>query len=109
MDSYDRILSGFSWRRIEPILRWGIIGLIVSAILLYIGDYLSLRFQIPRNRDQFGTVEVETYLAIPKKANKVEYVYQDPQTQKCVHSIFPHYDCLPCWYLSRKKSNQVDM
>jgi hypothetical protein len=106
MDRYDEMLSWLKWDRIEPILRWTVIGVIVSAILLFSGDYLSLRFRIPGNREQFGTVQVDSYLSIPKKGNKVEYVYQDPHNETCVHSLFPHFDCLPCWYLNRKAERQ---
>jgi len=49
------------------ILLRGFAGLLVLAGLVYTGDYFSLRFRIPGNREQFGSVTVQPYYAIAEK------------------------------------------
>ena len=78
------------------------------AIVTYIGDYLSLKFQIPA-RAQFGTVHVQPYLAVPRKDGRTEFMLDNPFDQKCVHSLFPHFDASPCWYVERHKSKREDI
>jgi len=93
----------------KRIITWGLSIIAVGLILVYVGDYLSLRYQIPGNRDQFGTVSVQSFYAVPKKDGKTEYIMGDTEDERCVHSIFPHYDCFPCWYANRKKVKRIDM
>jgi hypothetical protein len=77
--------------------------------LVYICDYLSLRYRIPNNRQQFGSVEVRRYYAVPLKDRKTEYMFQPPTQQECVHSLFPHLGDTPCWYLSRHKRQEINV
>lgn len=83
-------------------------SLVTLAALLYFGDYLSLRFQIP-NRPQFGTVHIQPYLAVPRKDGRIEYMLDDPVDQPCVHSLFPHLGDDPCWYVARQKNKRINM
>jgi hypothetical protein len=83
-------------------------GLAFLFFGVYAVDYLSVRFKIP-NRDQFGTVTVQTFLAVPQKDGKTEFIMGDTQDVQCVHSLFPHFDCLPCWYEAKKTSKRIDM
>ena len=77
--------------------------------LLYVVDYVSILYGIPGHRDQFGTVNVQSYYAIHEKNGKTEYDYQDPQAETCVKSIFPHFGYAPCWYASRHLENRIDI
>lgn len=83
-------------------------SLLALAAVLYAGDYLSLRLQIP-SRPQFGTVHIQPYLAVPRKDGRIEYMLDDPVDQPCVHSLFPHFGDTPCWYLQRQKNKRVNM
>jgi hypothetical protein len=83
--------------------------LALTAILLYTGDYLSVRYGFPGHRQTFGSVEVHPYLAIPQKDGKTEIVLQDPVTRTCVQSLFPHMGADPCWYVVRHKRERIDM
>ncbi len=76
----------------------GVVGL---AGLLYLGDYASVRFPIPRGKQPFGTVTVYHYLAIQEKNNRQEFVFQGTEQQTCVHSLFPHMGSAPCWYAGK--------
>lgn len=80
----------------------------VSLVILYTGDYLSVRFRIP-NREPLGTVKIQRYYAVRQKDRKVEYYFLDPENQQCVHSLFPHFGCNPCWYVSRRTKKEIDM
>lgn len=79
------------------------------AALAYFGDYVSLRFQIPNHRPQFGSVHLQPYLAVPRKDGKTEFMLDDPVDQPCVYSLFPHFGDTPCWYLQRNRSKRENL
>jgi hypothetical protein len=76
---------------------------------VYIGDYLSLRFQVPNHRPQFGSVTVRRYYAVPQKDRSTEYMFDPPRVQTCVYSLFPHLGDSPCWYLSRHTKQEINV
>ena len=84
--------------------------LIAATVLLvvYIGDSISIRYQIPKGRDRFGSVQVQKLLAVPQKNHKTEYIADPPETQQCVYSLFPQLGLEPCWYLARHARQQVN-
>jgi hypothetical protein len=82
---------------------------VLASCILYIGDYLSIRFRIPKSRAQFGVVKVQRYYAVGLKSGKTEFMFLAPTNQTCVHSLFPHFGRTPCWYLSRRSVNRIDM
>lgn len=77
--------------------------------LVYLADYASVRFQIPRSRNPLGSVTVQVSYAVTKKDGKPDYYFQPPQAETCVRSIFPHLGYTPCWYLSRHTNQQIVM
>ena len=81
----------------------------LALLILYLGDYLSVRYRIPKNRNPFGTVKIQRYYAVGLKSGKTEYMFLAPENQVCVHSLFPHFGFSPCWYLSRKKVKRIDI
>jgi len=83
--------------------------LVLLLALVYAGDYLSLRYRIPKNREPFGSVTVTPLYVIHEKSGKVEYQFAQPQVQPCVRSLFPHFGYSPCWYVSRHAEKQVDI
>lgn len=80
----------------------------VALVILYAGDYLSVRYRIP-NREPLGTVKIQRYYAVRQKDRKVEYYFLDPENQQCVHSLFPHFGSNPCWYVGRNTKKEIDM
>jgi hypothetical protein len=82
-------------------------GLLILAAL-YVGDDLSIRYRIPASRQPFGTITVERYDAIPEKNGKVEFGFEPPAEQTCVHSLVPHMGYPPCWYLSRHAEQRIN-
>lgn len=83
-----------------------LLALIAAACLLYLGDYAVLRARMPAS---IGTVEIQPYYAVPQKDGKMEFILGDPETVSCVHSLFPHMDRKPCWLLSGKKEQRINM
>jgi len=82
--------------------------IIVVAVLgvLYLGDLLSLRLQVPR-RDVFGSVTVHTYYSVKLKNGRTEYDYAGDHDVSCTHSLFPQMGNKPCWYASRRTEEQI--
>ena len=80
----------------------------VLFLLVYLGDYISIKFRIP-SRPQFGTVHVQPYLAVPRKDGKTEFLLENPIDQPCVYSLFPHFSVQPCWYVERHKSKRINL
>jgi len=83
--------------------------LLIIAALIYATDYVSLRYRIPGERSQFGTVSVREMYVIHEKNNKTEYQFTPPQDQACVYSLFPHFGDPPCWYLQRHTQQRIDI
>ncbi|MGH9444408.1 MAG: hypothetical protein ACRD3O_01500 [Terriglobia bacterium] len=81
---------------------------ILLLAILYLSDYVSVRFRIPRSRDPFGVVRVQRYYAVPQKSGKPDLYFDQPQNQTCVHSLFPHFGDPPCWYLKRKSEQRIN-
>jgi hypothetical protein len=80
---------------------------ILFGCLLYAGDYFSLRFQIPNQRAQFGSVMVRRYYAVPLRNRRTEFMFEQPALETCVYSLFPHFGYPPCWYLSRHPQQEI--
>ena len=80
---------------------------LVSLCLLYIGDYVFVRYKMAKNRTPFGAETVQRYYAVPQKSRKTEFYFDQPETLPCVHSLFPHFGYSPCWYLNRRKAKQI--
>jgi hypothetical protein len=81
----------------------------VSLFLLaYIADHVSVAYRIPGGRQPFGSVQVRKFFAIQLKDRKTEYVFQPPEAQPCVNSLFPQLGFEPCWYKKRHSTQEMD-
>jgi hypothetical protein len=76
----------------------------LGLLLLYAGD-----FALAQSRHAFGVVKIERYYAIPQKDGKTEFVFAEPETEECVHSLFPHLGDSPCWYVNRHTRKRINM
>jgi hypothetical protein len=83
-------------------------SLILLGILVYLGDYLSLRYAIPK-RDTYGSVTVRQLYAVKLKNKQTEYMFNPPAQQECVNSLFPHFGDPPCWYLNRNTRQTINV
>jgi hypothetical protein len=100
-DELERIL-----KRVLGITALSLCGVLGIA---YASDYLSVRYRIPGNREQFGTMTVRRYDAVQEKNGKTEFLFNPPEAQTCVHSLFPHFGYTPCWYLARHAEQRTDI
>jgi hypothetical protein len=94
---------------IKRLLLRSIAIVVLSAGAIYLCDYLLLRIRIATNRAPYGTVTITPYYAVPQKDGKTQFMFDDPEDETCVHSLFPHVGDEPCWYLSRKKEKRIDI
>ena len=83
--------------------------LALLAVTLYAGDYLLLKERIHKGQEPFDTVQVESYSAVPEKNNRVEFFYDEPETEECVRALFPHSGDNPCWYVKRHRDKRTDL
>lgn len=81
---------------------------VVSLVIVYVGDDLSVRYRIPKGRQPLGTVTIQRYDAIPEKNGKTEFAFENPVIQTCVYSLFPHLGYQPCWYLGRHSEQRIN-
>jgi hypothetical protein len=91
-----------------------VIALALLIGLLYVGDYLAVRWKMahPATGQAFGTVQMYRLLAIPMKDGKTDYELDADQpvvATPCVHSLFPHLGDTPCWYLQRNSQKPIPM
>jgi hypothetical protein len=79
-----------------------ITGVLVGlAALVYAGDFVWFEFRIHNAKPNDPLETVTFFYATGVKGGKVEVFYDQPQTQICVHSIFPHQGYKPCWRFNR--------
>jgi hypothetical protein len=76
-----------------------LLSVAVLAGLAYAADYAVFRYRVARGRQPFGQVTVTHYDAVQQKNGKTEFLFDPPQEQTCVNSLFPHAGYAPCWYL----------
>jgi hypothetical protein len=93
----------------KRIVRNSLLLLLLATGVTYLLDYAVLRIRMARNRGPFGTVTVHRYYAVEKKNGKTEFMFNPPQDEQCVHSVFPHLGYLPCWRLERQPEQRVNI
>jgi hypothetical protein len=91
----------------KTLLRW--IGgvLIACAALLYASDFLWFEYRIHNAKPNNPLQTITFYYATAMKNGKVEVFYDQPQTQTCVHSVFPHRGYTPCWRFNRSGIERI--
>ena len=86
-------------KQIRRGLMWSVLLLGSLAAIVFAGDYVLLRYRMATGKAAFGSVTVRPYYAVRLKSGKTEFLFQDPRTETCVNSLFPHLSRTPCWYL----------
>ena len=93
----------------KNILLRAVAAAVFLLLITYAGDYLSVRYKLPKGREPFSTVTVQPYYAIHEKNGRTEYDFAQPQSQVCVRSLFPHFGYNPCWYVQRHTDKRIDI
>jgi len=80
---------------------------VTSLAVAYSSDYLWLRLRVayPRAGAALGVATI--YDATAMKNGEIELFYNQPQSEVCVHALFPHLGHAPCWYLARSPVKQI--
>jgi hypothetical protein len=95
--------------RLRQLLVRACLALAVLFAFVYIADYLAARWHVPPNRELFGSVLVRRYYAVGEKNGKTEFLFNPPETQPCLNSLFPHFGYTPCWYLRRHTEQRTNI
>jgi hypothetical protein len=97
--------------RLIAIVRRVALAIVVLSAVLYVGDYLSVRFKIAKKTagDPLDSMKIQRTYVIPHKDGRAEIIFGEPETQMCVHSLFPHLGYTPCWYLKRQAAKPLVM
>ena len=95
--------------RVAKILEWTVIAMVAAVIIVYGGDYLSIRYRMSHkaSKPPFAVLKFRPTYAIPQKDGKDEFDFGDPETETCVHSLLPHFGYRPCWYASKEVQKPI--
>jgi hypothetical protein len=85
----------------NTILRWTLLILLVALCVLYTGDYAVLRIRMVRGGAGAVTQSVTVIYGAALKDGRINLFTDQPQSETCVRSIFPHLGYDPCWYAQR--------
>ncbi|MFZ0420798.1 MAG: hypothetical protein WAM04_22040 [Candidatus Sulfotelmatobacter sp.] len=94
-------------RFLKRLLGGVLLSLVILTLLAYAADYAVFRYRLG-TRQAFGQVTVTSYDAVPQKSGKTVFIFNDPQAQTCVNSLFPRAGYLPCWYLQRHTEQRTN-
>jgi len=112
---------GYNGTPVTSVLAAGIKGWLKRVILVglacalglaglaYAVDYAVFRYRVATNRQPFGQITVISYDAVPQKSGKTQFIFNPPEAQTCVNSLFPREGYVPCWYLQRHAEQRIDM
>ena len=85
--------------RADRILRRAILSVLAALVLgpalAYVADDLTVRAR------RAPTDTVTLYVATKLKNGQLEIFYNQPVSEVCVRSLFPHQGRRPCWYVRR--------
>ena len=95
--------------RLKRVPLYFLTAAVAALAMTYLGDFAILRYRVSAQKNPFGYVTVTTYFASSLKNGHTEYDFQQPQSETCVHALYPHMGMEPCWYLSRHRERRVDL
>lgn len=89
--------------------KWTFASLIVLTALLWAGDVLYVRQRMAHKTevDPVETIKIRPLYVVPRKDGRAEFDFGDPQTQTCIHSLFPQLGYDPCWYVVRQSKKPI--
>ena len=88
-------------RFLKRVLVFSLMSALSLTLLAYAIDYAIFRYRVSTNRQPYGQVTVQSYDAVAQKNGKTQYIFNAPEAQTCVNSLFPHDGFTPCWYLQK--------
>ena len=83
------------------------IAAIAALAILYAADYAIFQYNLSKNGAAAALGTVTSYYGTALKDGKMEIFTDQPQTETCAHSLFPHAGYRPCWYASRNNVKPI--
>jgi hypothetical protein len=80
-----------------------LLGLLVSAAVLYLGDWAVWKIR-NSNGGAVGSVDVVRVIVAPLKGSKEEYYADGASTVSCSQSLFPWTGAGACWYVEKHRT-----
>jgi len=74
--------------------------------------WYHLRLAVPKLGAPISSVHRVRLLAIPDKGNKTDYeidAIHPEEDVPCTHTLFPHSNDKPCWYVIRHANDPIAM
>jgi hypothetical protein len=96
-------------KRIGRYVKGALAVVLLLAAIVWTADWLLLRRKVAQTQDAFGEVKVHRRYAIHLKNKQIEQRSEKPKMEECVHSMFPHYNETPCWYLAKHADQLIDL
>jgi hypothetical protein len=96
-------------RRAVIYAKWALASLAALAALVWVGDavYVRARMSHKTQTDPVDSIKIRPLYVVPLKDGRAELDFGDPETQSCVHSLFPHLGYDPCWYVLRQSKKPI--
>lgn len=85
----------------------GLIAVLALFVVVYASDYSLLRYRMKKDNGAAAVGTVTSYYATALKDGRLQIFTDQPQTETCVHSLFPHSGLRPCWYASRNNVKTI--
>ena len=76
-------------------------------VMVYACDYALLHHRMGKHSGADGLGTVTSYYGTALKNGKMEIFTDQPLTETCVRSLFPHSGLRPCWYASRNNVKPI--
>jgi hypothetical protein len=86
---------------------WFLAIAVLAAGLTYLCDFIYLRLKMANKSSNEAFGSVQFFPATQLKNGKLDIYIESPQTETCVHTLFPHYGYNPCWYAKRNQVHVV--
>ncbi len=83
------------------------IALLALFAVVYTCDFALLQYKMGKNSGADALGPVTSYYGTALKDGKMEIFTDQPLTETCVHSLFPHSGLRPCWYASRNNVKPI--
>jgi hypothetical protein len=84
------------------------IAALAAFAILYATDYAIFQHKLSTNGGSAAVGSVTSYYGTALKDGKMEIFTDQPLTETCAHSLFPHSGYRPCWYASRNSVKPID-
>lgn len=77
------------------------IATLAAFAIVYAADSAIFQHKMSTNGGTAALGTVTSYYGTALKNGKMEIFTDQPLTETCVHSLFPHSGYRPCWYAGR--------